>query len=508
MPYQKSPNYSTYETKRFGFNYDIEARDSTTATSTYLIDAYVENAIVEHIEKDQANPEVVIRNRPGATKITTSSGTGRGCYYWTPNGVAIDMFYVVGLNLYSTSHGTTPIGTLWSGGNTGPVGWTEFLYDNGNRALILTDGWKIYIVDSSYTMTTMVPFPNGPFGAYPFIPNPIFLDGYLFIAKGIYSVGGSADIYNSTLNDPTTGYSTFITAEMYPDALVGLAKNDNYIYAIGTNSIEFFYDAGLTNTSPLQRYASAVLQFGTPMYASNTIVKTDTEVFLVGDTGDGDLSVWKIDGFKPEQISTPAINRLITKLYQTCINASLTITAFELKLNGKKLYIINFPNYYSLVYDTDVKLWYKWTTNSSSGYTPTNYLGTFGSSDSSGFPYIQDTSGYLYKLDITYTSDGIYSFTTNLTTVKFDFDTFNNKTMSRIALLGGESGTTYNTYSISYSDNDYKTWSTPRTTNFSTDFPVLNQWGRFRRRAFRVSVNNTQPWMLSQAEIEINKGSQ
>jgi len=139
----------------------------------------------------------------------------------------------------------------------------------------MLDGVKGYVFTGPSTAPTEITDADFP---TPHIPQPVFLDGYLFVAKA-----NTQDIYNSDLDNPllwTAG--NFISAEMYPDKIVGLTKNNNYIYAVGRNSVEYLYDAA-NLTSPLARHDSAVQQFGAT--SSGTIVATDTEVVMVGETG-------------------------------------------------------------------------------------------------------------------------------------------------------------------------------------------------------------------------------
>jgi hypothetical protein len=503
MPYSKSPTYTTNETKRFDLNYDIEVRNTNTYNSQYFTDAYIENAIVEHVKKDQDNPDIVLKNRPGATAITSVTGTtAYGCYAWTLNTyTAPIVFFVIDKKLYSSATGSTVLKNLYNGMTE--IGWTEFLTSTGTRYLILSDGYYVYTIDSTYTVNNAAPFsilgvPKRH------LANPIFLDGYLFVAKD-----STGDIYNSDLDNPLSWTAgNYISAEMYPDVLYALSKNNNYIYAIGESSVEFFYNAGNATGTPLARYASGVLQIGVPYLWRRTVLQTDTEVFFVGDTGDGDYSVWLIDGFKPTMISTPNINRLLKKLGNAV--GEYGLSSYELRISGHKLFVINFIGYYALVYDSTTKIWYKWSTNTATSFSPTHYLGSDGCGSPIGESYLQDTSGIIYKIDDTVVLDGTKTFTTNITSPEMDFDTFNKKFFSKLTVLGRETAMNAgnNTVSVSWSDDGYTTFNTPRTlpTNWSQT-PFIFKLGSSRRRAFRITLNNTNPWIIYGVEVNINKGS-
>lgn len=83
--------------------------------------------------------------------------------------------------------------------------------------------------------------------------------------------------------------------------------------------------------------------------------------------------------------------------------------------------------------------------------------------------------------------------------------------MSRFSLIGdipSESDDTLNTFSVQWSDDDYKTWTTARNLILTYDFPSLTQLGQFRRRAFKISISPTVLVRLEGIEVDINKGQQ
>lgn len=501
MPYSKSPTYSTNETKRIDLACDIDARSVLNISA--LTDSFIENALIEKNNKFNGDVEISIKSRPKAKKSPSSStgGTvGRGCYSWS-NGSFNDVFYVYDNHLYSLYHG--PVGNLST--STGAVGFTDFLFSTGTSVLIVSDGTYLYSVTTGYVFTTITSVLAT---VGPHIPQPVYIDGYLFLAKQ-----STGDIYNSNLDtvDVWTA-GNFITAEIYPDTVTGLAKNDNYLYVFGKSSVEFFYDAGNATGTPLARYAAGVLQVGTYSVTQNTIVQTDTSVMFVGQTNDGTISSWMIDGFKPTKISTPAIDRIL----QYAIYSTIPLSAFEMRVEGHKLYIITIPNYFSLVYDVELKVWTKWTTNtsSSSTYAPTNYLGQDAcSTDNFNALFIQGSNGVMYEVSNTISSNGDDSntYTTVIQTNELDFDTYNKKFMSRLVVLIRENLNTFstnNTVSIRWSDDGYATWSSARTlpTGYSM-YPFIYKLGSFRRRAFQLQITNISSWKLDGLEVSINKGS-
>lgn len=548
MAFSKAPTMSTYSTVRQSLIYNPLQRSGSLLNK----DAKLVNMMVEVVQSaDDKNTKVFVKSRPGlASAYTTVAGVGRGLYYWVVSGVGYAIS-VVGNKVYSNS---TLLQTITT--STGNVGFTEHVDSAGVVKLVMLDGTKGYVfssptvagveindasepawttltaiaigtkrrptvangyvytatvdgttaagepvwpttvgatvVDGSVTWTCgLCAFPT------PHIPMPVFLDGYLLVAKS-----DTQDIYNSDLDNPdkwTAG--NFISAEMYPDKIVALTKNNNYVYAVGSNSIEYFYDVANTSGSPLARHDSAVQQFGT--VAPATVVQTDKEVILVGETGNGGHTVWTIDGFKEKEIGIPAIRSIFRAEGSNLHNA----VAHCIRVSGQKLYIITLTSV-TLVYSFDTSMWSMWTSGATGA---TAFIGSYASDGPNGTAYTQDVSnGTIYTISEDNHTDNGTAFLCQIVTPKYDFDIINQKFMSRLSLIGDIPTTTGtgNTVTVYWSDNDYQTWSSGRTLSFDYDFPVITQLGRFRRRAFKFEYSQPYLLRLEAFEVDINKGNQ
>jgi hypothetical protein len=486
MAYSKSPTVSTYDTKRIDFVINPMQRSGSLLNK----DAKLVNMMVEVVETpNNTNQRIFVKSRPGlALAYATTAGVGRGCYYWLVGGVGY-VLSVVGSSVY---YNGVFLQTLTT--STGTCGFTEFVNSTGTNTLVLLDGTKGYVFTSptvAGTEITSVDFPT------PHIPIPIFMDGYLFVAKA-----GTQDIYNSNLDDPSLWTAgDYISAEMYPDKIVALSKNNNYVYAVGSNSVEYFYDAATASGSPLARHDSAVQQFGTA--APSTVVQTEKEVIMIGETGNGGHTVWTIDGFKETEIGTPAIRSVLRVEGANLVNAVAHCT----RVSGQKLYIVNLSTQ-TIVYSFDSKMWSFW--NSGPGGTLA-FVGKYGTDGPNGVAYIQhESDGDIYTISEDNHIDHDVAFRCRIQTPKYDFDTFNAKFMSRFSLIGDipDGSGTGNVLQISWSDDDYQTWTTNRDLSFDYDFPCIAQLGRFRRRAFRVDYSQPYLLRLEGFEVDINKGNQ
>ena len=488
MAYTKAPAISTNSSERIDFVYNSQARSADTPE----VDSRFLNVMVENLPSPIGqNSRAVIKSRPGMSSLyTLSGGIGRALYYWVFSNVS----YIVAVCGDKVSINGTILQTLTT--TTGAVGFVEHVDDLGVVTLFMCDGDKGYVFTNPTLAPTLITDVNFP---SPHVPMPIFMDGYIFVAKS-----NSQDIYNSELNVLTswtqTGSPMYISAEMYPDTVQGLAKNNNYIYAIGRGSIEYFYDSANAVGSPLAREASAVLQFGT--IAPRTIIQTSKEVILVGETGNAGHTVWTIDGFKEKEISTSAIRSILLKEGTLLPEAVGSVV----RVSSQKLYILKLTTR-TLVYSFDTELWSEWASGTDNN---SNFFGTLLCDGPGGAALALLSSGVTVAemnedtfLDV---DQAIYC---QVVTPKYDFGTINRKTMSRLALVGDVPDSTGvdNTFTIYWTDDDYKTWSAGRSLTFNYDFPVISQLGNFRRRAFKIVYNAPHLVRLDEIEVDINKGS-
>jgi hypothetical protein len=480
MPYSKTPAIQTYETKRVNFISNPQQRGTDATKDFRLLNMMVE--VIKSPVGDQS--KYFIKSRPGvATAFTTATGEGRGIYYWVKGGTGYCMA-VVGNKVYANGTNVLTLST-----STGTVGFTEFVSSTGTVSLVLLDGTDGYVFSDSttYTKITSANFPT------PHVPVPIFIDAYIFVAKQ-----GTADIYNSNLDDPLTWTAgDFISAEMYPDLIVTLTKNNNYIYAVGSTSVEYLYDVANATGSPLGRHDSAVQQFGTA--ARDSVVQTEVEVIMIGETNNGGHTVWTIDGFKATEIGIPAVKSALLAEGSALPNAQ----AFCIRVSGQKCYVICLTNR-TLVYSFDTKMWHEWSTGTGA------FLCSHATDGPNGSAYMLDKSnGKIYTMDETIFTDAGTAINCVFTSAKLDFDTINRKFMYRLSIIGDVPDSTGADIAVSvqWSDDDYKTWSTARTLNFNADLPKIDQLGQFRRRAFKLTYSLPHLLRLEGLEVDINKGS-
>jgi hypothetical protein len=493
MAFSKTPEQSTYSTERASFATNLQQRSGSSTKDPKLVNMSVE--MISGLTAD--SKKYFTKTRPGIVAVpayATDTEATRGLYFW-PVGTGLEggwFISVVGNNVYSNG---TSIYTLSS--TEGAVGFTEYLNDVGESSLFMADGTNGYLFADGDTAPTVI--SGGDFPT-PHVPQPIFLDGYIFLAKA-----GTQDVYNSNLNDPLTWTAgDFLSTEMFPDTIVGMTKNDNYIWVFGRTSIEYFYDAANATGTPLARQVNAAqARLGT--VAPWSIVSTEKETLFIGQTGTGGYSVFAIEGFKDKDIGTPAVRSILFDEGPYLSEAR----AYCVRVSGQKYYVLSFfTSQITLVYNFETNLWSRW----SSGVTGANrFVGVFGTDGDTGSPYVMGTTGpNVYRMGEDLFDDNGTAFLCEVITQEFDFDSYNRKTMSRLTVVGDtpDYNGTDNTIQVSWSDDDYNTWTTPVSIDLSADMPSIHQLGMFRRRAFKFQYSEPRLLRLEGFEMDINKGQQ
>jgi len=467
-----NPYFTQYHTQRFSLIGSPQQRDGD-----HIKDQRFLNLFPELIKSPISDgKKYYLKKRPGLHAFQSlPTGTSQGFFYWRGN-----YYYAIGGVLYKN---TTPLLNLTQ--STGVVGFVEYRVDPADE-LFVCDGHRAWLVNSDDTYIT-ISSPNFP---NPHIPMPIFFDGYIVLA------GGNQRVYNSALGDPNTWPADgFLDAEMYPDTLVGLAKVQNYVAAIGQASIEWFYDNANATGSPFTRNAPAVSQFGCP--APSTIVQTEKELILVGSTGTGGRTVWVIDGFQPTEIGNEPVREALDLEGADILFAS----GNTIQCLGHKWYILNLTSKQrTFVYDFEEKMWHEWT----SGTDQAVFEGRFAADSGIGMPvwlgYLGGTSYYMSQSD--YTDHG-NTINCVAITVKIDFDTTKRKRFYRLSLVGdAPNGNNQTPVTVKWSDDDYNTWSSGATLYLNGTYPTITQMGYGRRRAFQFVFQ--QPWPLRLESFELD----
>lgn len=521
MAYTKAPEQSTYSTQRIPAAYGINLRPGGTSTANK--DAGMINVIPFVQSKGMGEKELWGETRYGINAQTVVNSAGsvcRGTYVWEKTASTTYYFVVVNTSVYTSTNGVswTAVDTLLTNVTT-PVRFTEFIDSTNVKKLVLVDGVEgyVYTTNAAGTKITDVDFPS------PHVPFPVFLDGYLFLAKA-----STGDIYNSNLNDPalwTAG--DFISSELFPDDIQALVKVNNYILAIGNQGSEYFYDAANATGSPLARYEGGALPFGTSF--PNTIATNKDTVVLLANNNDGEGVFKVIEGFKYKDIQGDFVLNLLNTsvnstgpsvvrgyffrqqgelFYGICFNGTTTTSAPTASSVPTFAYSFSTQMWFELCYNLSTIFPVYFTGSSTSNRLLTSVAGSIG-----GLVFF----GLLSSLSYQDTLNGLDNTTIyqEIRTEPVDFDSLNLKYMHRFG-IGYSSNNAFASaplLSFQYTDNDWNSVSSgfiTKGTNASGvgGFPFATQLGSFRQRSFKVYANSLNQIRWKFFEMDINKGQQ
>lgn len=486
MAFSKTPVQSTYSTESIGLLKTQHSRGTTPATDADYLNTYIE--LVQN--KEIGDKAAWISQRPGCARYINGVGgqESRGIYY---NGDFKYLYYVVGSTLVVWDVANNVVAANIPGfftTTTGEVGFTDYLFDSGAIVVVLTDGITLKMIDGTNTVTPCTD-PDLP---SPHQPYPIFLDGYLFLLKS-----GTGDLYNSNLNDPlqwTAG--DFISCEIQPDTAKRPVKLNNYIAVFGTNSIEYFWDAGNTSGSPLQRNDTPVKFNG---YLGG-YAQWGNRILFVGNNVEGQPDVYMLEDLKMDPIGDVTVTRYLSSLD---VNYS-TYRGSIVGCAGHVFYVL-YAGPYTYVYDLTNKQWVRWAFQSNTYFDMGGAVNTKTGTSYESF-FIRPSNSSIYRFDSALGTDDGVNITCWGVTDNEEFATYNQKTLNRLVIWADRPAVS-SQLQISWSDDDYQTFTTPRSVELNQERPSLDRLGRFRRRSFKWTYTGGQPFRIKGLEAFINKGS-
>jgi hypothetical protein len=522
MAFTQAPVLSTYAQEEIPVVNDLNFR---SRLSVGAANARIEEGMINMLPRkiSPRSTTYFADTRPAVVSVANvATGIGtpivRGFYAWEYSPGVTGMFCVVNQTVYANNGaggGWVNVFT-WANNVTSPVGFTEFIDGTNSKRLILVDGFEglqFTFAGSVLTTTAIVDadFPT------PHVPFPIFIDGYIFLAKK-----GTGDIYNCDLNNPTSWTAgNFISSELYPDDIQALAKVDNFMLAIGISGCEYFMDAANATGSPMQRHMGGVLAFGTDY--PYTMATTNDMVMFLANGQDGEFSLRVVQGLTHQTIDVPWLSTYLNQQITSGTPSTIVnrMTAAFIRVGGDLCYVLRAPTATLgtdegfFVYSLESKVWAEWTGNNYGSFP----LYSFGipSYSSPRVPGVGVSGTTVFQGYMEMNGEArdqipssTYSFPVETRTSRLNFGTLNRKAMHRLGLMVLNSNYNQTTNVLVYVCDDDATWVLVGTLDAKsgTDFPFLMQLGTFRQRAIKFVYTGTYALRFLQAHADINKGQQ
>jgi hypothetical protein len=521
MAFTQAPVASTYSTQPIPIVNDLDFR---SRMSVGAASARVEAGMINTIPRKLGRAEAYYADTRPAVRSLGNIATGignpiiRGYYTWEYSAGFTSMFCVVNQSVYANNGagGGWVLVYTWANNVTSPVGFTEFIDATNSKRLILVDGFEgLQFTFAGAVLTTTaivdVDFPT------PHIPFPVFLDGYIFLAKK-----STGDIYNCDLNNPLSWTAgSFISSEVYPDDLQALGKIENFLIAVGISGCEYFYDAANASGSPLQRHTGGVLPFGTDYPYTMACLKD--MMMILGKASDGEFCLKTVRGLQHTTVDVPwlstFLNQQLTSVTVSTI-ANRMVASF-LRVGGDLCYVLRAPtstvtaDEAFFVYNLESKVWSEWT-GASYGPFPMYAFGQPSYTDprvpGAGVSGTTVFQGYLEMNGEAQDQlpGTTYSFPVETRTQRLDFGTLNRKAMHRLGIKVLNSNYNSATDVSVYVSDDDATWALVGTLHAQpgVDFPFVTQLGTFRQRAIKLVYSGTYAVRFLEIQVDINKGQQ
>lgn len=321
------------------------------------------------------------------------------------------------------------------------------------------------------------------------VSGAVFVDGY-------YIVGTPEGLlHNSNVEDPTTWQAiNYIGVVSDADELVAINRTINYVVALGSQTTEFFYDAGISPGSPFLPYQNSVLQFG--LAAEDSVVQMDNTLIWMSTNKQKGRQVMTLAGQTPQVISNQYIERILNRCDPDFAYASSVKTA------GHSLYLLTLRDLdITLVYDFAQHGWTYWT--SSVDNRETYFLGQFYCKYLGDDLFQHNINGNIYKFDPSVYQDYGNPIVVLARTPLVDFNNNDRKFFSGVQVIGDKIDSFAR---IRYTNNDYQDFTAWNDVNLNSPKSQVNRAGQARRRAFDLLHNDNKPLRLQYLEVDYEQG--
>lgn len=428
--------------------------------------------------------------RPGFESSSTpaTGNIGTALHVWETVGTGTTTLSAFGATNSTIYQNTTSLGAI-----TGRARGFSETDSTGTSTILIpsTDStlWY-YPTAGSLTQVTDVDYPGN--AGRTTVGKTVHMDGYTF------QMDSTGRVYNSDLNSITAWTSTAFTAPtFYTGNGVGLARHHDAIAAFSTSSIEFYYNAG-SSPSPLSRREIIVTAVGGVVPASHgdTIVQNKDTITFLGMSRAGASGVYMLKRFAVAKISTQPIDAQIEVAEPQ--NCTLTTARFW----GKD-FVILVAGTVTFIYNMDDEIW----SELSGDAVLWNICAGSAIGDGKVFSVsTSDTGGKIFEINTdtpVYTDNGA-AYTATIQTSLIDFGTQKYKRYHAIRLIGDKQTSTA-TVAISWSDNDYGSFSTARNVDMSSARAYLTQCGIARRRSIKLTNSTNTPLRLEALELDFSE---
>ena len=423
--------------------------------------------------------------RPGfGTQSTPAAGQkGYAIHVWAGNSNAI-------ISAFGETNSTIYNGAASIGAITGRATSITETSINGTATITVpsTDNTGWYADSGSMTEITDADWPGdtetitGPFA---------HMDGFALIMTT------RGRLWASDVNSITAWTAnSFGATNAYPDTGVAAIRRGTYVMAFCSTHLEFWSNAGLS-PFPLARAAAMTVKVGA--VSADAIARIADTIFWAGSAPEGGLSVFQYDG-SLSRISPPEIDSAL--ILAGASNISLTTIRFY----GLSFVLVK-AGPLTYVYCVEEKMWHEWSSTTPlwykcaavpSGGTMVNYA--VSNVSTSGKVFLMNHASLVF-------TDNSAAYTARIQLPVMDLGTNKRKFWHDIELVGDRETST-SAITLSYSDDDFQTYTTVSPTgDLSASRVRWTRLGSSRRRGWVWTHAAATPMRLEAAEGNVTIGT-
>lgn len=423
---------------------------SASWSNMRLLNMYQESAV----EGTSKSP-IVLFQRPGEKPFTTV-GTGpiRGVH--TMDGIP---FIVSGPDVFKFD--SAGVAT-----NLGTIGGTDFvdMADNGFEVAIVSENKGFIATTLTVTQITDPDFR---------IPSSVTFQDSFFL----FSEKDTAVMFRS---DSLDGFSynglNFATAEYDSDDLRRVFSDRDELWAIGLNSLEFWYNDGSTALSFTPTQGKV---YETGCLARDTVRKADNAIFWLGSDDRGGRVIWRGGGGVPIRASTHAIEKKIDEATNPEDAYAITFT-----IEGHAFYVFTIPDFMTFVLDISTGLWAEWQNFNENDWNPIGFTNAFNRR------FVGNRRGNeIFELDLdTFTDDGAKFAKEGISQPLSTQDqSLGRHNFFRLDVESGVGDNTDKFIELSWADEDGTKFNNPKSRS-------LGKTGETRKRIFwrRLGISRSR----------------
>lgn len=426
-----------------------------------------------------------------------------------------DNLFVRDTNTLALTGLSTVSAVTWATDNTNTV---LHVHGNGGGGAADNKSEMYYMPNStpgSFANVSDADCPTNASGTA--VPGIVLLDGYVVLAKN------TGTIHTSDLNAPATWTATnYTSATMGDGALLRIAKHVNHIAVFSDYSIEFFYNAGYSNGSPLARREDAFRNVG--LVYPLCVAEHQEDVYFIAHDREGRVYPARLRGFQIQDLTenAPHIAQLVTEGLDTdSSQMSYPAAVVPVGLMGSVVYTVpcgSAGTVRTLVYDIATGLWSRWTFGNDAhariwGSARVTTATIAGAADYDAEEKaclvmtdygIMGLSRAVYRDELTNAS---YSTLTAHTILPQHVgeagQSHIRKFATDLSLVGDLDSS--DSVTVYFSDDDYATWVTAGTLTRDNGY-ALRGLGSYYRRAYKIEHTGNKAFRAMALDLGTNVG--